>query len=89
MGLTEMSLAVLPTPLPIHVALTVLPIVPAHLCSLSFPTDVPVERLADMAALRCVNLRFNPLSANVRVIAPPLIKFDLLMTPEGARAPPP
>ncbi|XP_049644064.1 leucine-rich repeat-containing protein 20 [Suncus etruscus] len=51
--------------------------------------DVPVERLADMATLRCVNLRFNPLSANVRVIAPPLIKFDLLMTPEGAQAPPP
>lgn len=51
--------------------------------------DVPVERLADMAALRCVNLRFNPLSPNVRVIAPPLIKFDLLMTSEGARAPSP
>lgn len=88
MGLTQLSLAVLPLP-PSHAALSGLPAVPAHLCSLSLPTDVPVERLADMAALRCVNLRFNPLSPNVRVIAPPLIKFDLLMTPEGAQAPPP
>uniref|UniRef100_A0A7N5JA80 Leucine-rich repeat protein SHOC-2 n=2 Tax=Ailuropoda melanoleuca TaxID=9646 RepID=A0A7N5JA80_AILME len=51
--------------------------------------DVPVEKLAAMPALHSVNLRFNPLSAEVRVIAPPLIKFDMLMSPEGARAPPP
>ncbi|XP_030897560.1 leucine-rich repeat-containing protein 20 isoform X1 [Leptonychotes weddellii] len=57
-------------------------------CPLS-STDVPVEKLAAMPALRSINLRFNPLSAEVRVIAPPLIKFDMLMSPEGARAPPP
>lgn len=57
-------------------------------CALS-PTDVPVEKLAAMPALRSINLRFNPLSAEVRVIAPPLITFDMLMSPEGARAPPP
>ncbi|XP_015447654.1 leucine-rich repeat-containing protein 20 [Pteropus alecto] len=51
--------------------------------------DVPVEKLAAMPALRSINLRFNPLNAEVRVIAPPLIKFDMLMSPEGARAPPP
>ncbi|XP_021567911.1 leucine-rich repeat-containing protein 20 isoform X3 [Carlito syrichta] len=51
--------------------------------------DVPVEKLAAMPALRCINLRFNPLNAEVRVIAPPLIKFDMLMSPEGAQAPPP
>ncbi|XP_066099351.1 leucine-rich repeat-containing protein 20 isoform X2 [Saccopteryx bilineata] len=51
--------------------------------------DVPVEKLAAMPALRSINLRFNPLSAEVRVIAPPLIKFDMLMSPEGARPPPP
>lgn len=53
------------------------------------PTDVPVEKLAAMTALRSINLRFNPLNAEVRVIAPPLIKFDMLMSSEGARAPPP
>lgn len=57
-------------------------------CPLS-STDVPVEKLAAMPALRSINLRFNPLNAEVRVIAPPLIKFDMLMSPEGARAPPP
>nr|XP_036854823.1 leucine-rich repeat-containing protein 20 isoform X1 [Manis javanica]XP_036854824.1 leucine-rich repeat-containing protein 20 isoform X1 [Manis javanica]XP_036854825.1 leucine-rich repeat-containing protein 20 isoform X1 [Manis javanica] len=51
--------------------------------------DVPVEKLATMTALRSINLRFNPLNAEVRVIAPPLIKFDMLMSSEGARAPPP
>ncbi|XP_019480117.1 PREDICTED: leucine-rich repeat-containing protein 20 [Hipposideros armiger] len=51
--------------------------------------DVPVEKLAAMPALRSINLRLNPLNAEVRVIAPPLIKFDMLMSPEGARAPPP
>ncbi|XP_053744531.1 leucine-rich repeat-containing protein 20 isoform X3 [Panthera pardus] len=51
--------------------------------------DVPVEKLAAMSALRCINLRFNPLNAEVRAIAPPLIKFDMLVSPEGARAPPP
>ncbi|XP_016044064.1 leucine-rich repeat-containing protein 20 isoform X2 [Erinaceus europaeus] len=51
--------------------------------------DVPVEKLATMPTLRSVNLRFNPLNAEVRVIAPPLIKFEMLMSPEGARAPPP
>ncbi|XP_010337598.1 leucine-rich repeat-containing protein 20 isoform X1 [Saimiri boliviensis] len=49
--------------------------------------DVPVEKLAAMPALRSINLRFNPLNAEVRVIAPPLIKFDMLMSPEGARGP--
>nr|XP_058154947.1 leucine-rich repeat-containing protein 20 isoform X2 [Dasypus novemcinctus] len=51
--------------------------------------DVPVEKLAAMPALQSIDLRFNPLSAEVRVIAPPLIKFDMLMSPEGARPPPP
>lgn len=51
--------------------------------------DVPVEKLAAMPALRVINLRLNPLSADVRVIAPPLIKFDMLMSPEDTRAPPP
>ncbi|KAG8507398.1 Leucine-rich repeat-containing protein 20 [Galemys pyrenaicus] len=51
--------------------------------------NVPVEKLAAMPSLRSVNLRFNPLNAEVRVIAPPLIKFDMLMSPEGARPPPP
>lgn len=64
------------------------PLAPPPACPLS-STDVPVEKLAAMPALRSVNLRFNPLSAEVRVIAPPLIKFDMLMSPEGARAPPP
>ena len=54
-----------------------------------FSTDVPVEKLAAMSALRRVNLRFNPLNAEVRAIAPPLIKFDMLVSPEGARPPPP
>lgn len=58
-------------------------------CPLLFPTDVPVEKLATMPALRVINLRLNPLSAEVRVIAPPLIKFDMLVSPEDARAPPP
>lgn len=64
------------------------PLAPPPACPLS-STDVPVEKLAAMPALRSVNLRFNPLSAEVRVIAPPLIKFDMLTSPEGARAPPP
>lgn len=51
--------------------------------------DVPVEKLATMPALRVINLRLNPLSAEVRVIAPPLIKFDMLMSPEDAQAPVP
>lgn len=46
-----------------------------------------MEKLAAMPALRTINLRLNPLSAEVRVIAPPLIKFDMLMTPEDTRAP--
>ncbi|XP_074088554.1 leucine-rich repeat-containing protein 20 isoform X2 [Macrotis lagotis] len=46
--------------------------------------DVPVEKLAMMPSLKSVNLRLNPLNAEVRVIAKPLIKFDLLMSPEGA-----
>ncbi|XP_008590149.1 PREDICTED: leucine-rich repeat-containing protein 20-like [Galeopterus variegatus] len=50
--------------------------------------DVPVEKLATMPALRSVNLRFNPLNADVRVIAPPLIKFDMLTSPEGAHRSP-
>ncbi|XP_051009072.1 leucine-rich repeat-containing protein 20 [Acomys russatus] len=51
--------------------------------------DVPVEKLATMPSLRVINLRLNPLNAEVRVIAPPLIKFEMLMSPEDARAPPP
>lgn len=54
-----------------------------------FPADVPVEKLAAMPALRVINLRLNPLSAEVHVIAPPLIKFDMLMSPEDTQAPPP
>lgn len=61
---------------------------PSNLSPL-FPTDVPVEKLATMPALQVINLRLNPLSAEVRVIAPPLIKFDMLMSPEDTRAPPP
>lgn len=61
---------------------------PSNLSPL-FPADVPVEKLAAMPALRTINLRLNPLSAEVRVIAPPLIKFDMLMTPEDTGAPPP
>ncbi|KAM9070686.1 leucine-rich repeat-containing protein 20 isoform 1-T1 [Sarcophilus harrisii] len=48
--------------------------------------DVPVEKLAAMPALRSVNLQLNPLSPEVRAIARPLIKFDLLVSPEGARS---
>uniref|UniRef100_A0A673VHJ3 Leucine rich repeat containing 20 n=1 Tax=Suricata suricatta TaxID=37032 RepID=A0A673VHJ3_SURSU len=51
--------------------------------------DVPVEKLATMSSLHSVNLRSNPLNAEVRAIAPPLIKFHMLVSPEGARAPPP
>lgn len=40
-----------------------------------------------MPALRVINLRLNPLSPEVRVIAPPLIKFDMLTSPEDAQAP--
>lgn len=63
----------------------------SHPCNLSpfSPTDVPVEKLATMPALRVINLRLNPLSAEVRVIAPPLIKFDMLTSPEDAQVPPP
>lgn len=63
-------------------------------CSHSFnlsplsPADVPVEKLATMPSLRLINLRLNPLNAEVRVIAPPLIKFEMLMSPEDAQAPP-
>ncbi|XP_070265548.1 leucine-rich repeat-containing protein 20-like isoform X3 [Myotis yumanensis] len=51
--------------------------------------DVPMEKLAAMTALCSINLHFNPLNAEVRVIALPLIKFDMLMSPEGTWAPPP
>ncbi|XP_058044749.1 leucine-rich repeat-containing protein 20 isoform X2 [Ahaetulla prasina] len=44
-------------------------------------TDVPVEKLASMESLQCVNLKSNPLNEEVRVIARPLIKFDLLTSP--------
>uniref|UniRef100_A0A1W7RG82 Leucine-rich repeat-containing protein 20-like protein n=1 Tax=Agkistrodon contortrix contortrix TaxID=8713 RepID=A0A1W7RG82_AGKCO len=44
-------------------------------------TDVPVEKLASMESLQCVNLKSNPLNEEVRVIAKPLIKFDLLTSP--------
>lgn len=40
-----------------------------------------------MPALRVINLRLNPLSPEVRMIAPPLIKFDMLTSPEDAQAP--
>uniref|UniRef100_F7CYA3 Leucine rich repeat containing 20 n=2 Tax=Monodelphis domestica TaxID=13616 RepID=F7CYA3_MONDO len=47
--------------------------------------DVPVEKLAAMASLKSVNLRRNPLNAEVRAVARPLLSFDLLLSPEGAR----
>ncbi|XP_019363349.1 PREDICTED: leucine-rich repeat-containing protein 20 isoform X2 [Gavialis gangeticus] len=50
--------------------------------------DVPVEKLASMESLRSVNLKLNPLNEEVRAIARPLIKFDLLVSPEGAQAAP-
>uniref|UniRef100_A0A8D0HBD0 Leucine rich repeat containing 20 n=1 Tax=Sphenodon punctatus TaxID=8508 RepID=A0A8D0HBD0_SPHPU len=50
--------------------------------------DVPVEKLASMESLQSVNLKLNPLNEEVRVIARPLIKFDLLVSPEGASAAP-
>ncbi|XP_044276450.1 leucine-rich repeat-containing protein 20 isoform X2 [Varanus komodoensis] len=43
--------------------------------------DVPVEKLALMESLQSVNLMSNPLNEEVRVIARPLIKFNLLMSP--------
>nr|XP_020638784.1 leucine-rich repeat-containing protein 20 [Pogona vitticeps]XP_020638785.1 leucine-rich repeat-containing protein 20 [Pogona vitticeps] len=43
--------------------------------------DVPVEKLASMESLQSVNLKSNPLNEEVRVIARPLIKFDLLTSP--------
>ncbi|XP_060097176.1 leucine-rich repeat-containing protein 20 isoform X2 [Heteronotia binoei] len=46
--------------------------------------DVPVEKLASMESLQSVNLKSNPLNEEVRVIARPLIKFDLLMSPATA-----
>ncbi|XP_027696509.1 leucine-rich repeat-containing protein 20 isoform X5 [Vombatus ursinus] len=48
--------------------------------------DVPVEKLDAMPSLKCVNLRLNPLNAEVRVIAKPLIKFDLLVSSEEAQS---
>lgn len=51
--------------------------------------DVPVEKLSSMESLQSVNLKSNPLNEEVRVIARPLIKFDLLMSPKGAHAAPP
>ncbi|XP_048712259.1 leucine-rich repeat-containing protein 20 isoform X3 [Caretta caretta] len=52
-------------------------------------TDVPVEKLSSMESLQSVNLKSNPLNEEVRVIARPLIKFDLLVSPKGAHAAPP
>ncbi|XP_048362620.1 leucine-rich repeat-containing protein 20 isoform X2 [Sphaerodactylus townsendi] len=46
--------------------------------------EVPVEKLASMESLQSVNLKSNPLSEEVLVIARPLIKFDLLMSPAVA-----
>uniref|UniRef100_A0A8C3SAT3 Leucine-rich repeat protein SHOC-2 n=1 Tax=Chelydra serpentina TaxID=8475 RepID=A0A8C3SAT3_CHESE len=51
-------------------------------------TDVPVEKLSSMESLQSVNLKSNPLNEEVRVIARPLIKFDLLVSPMGAHAAP-
>lgn len=57
-------------------------LIPCLLLVLLFlAADVPVEKLAAMEALQSVNLKSNPLSEEVRVIARPLIKFDLLMSP--------
>lgn len=39
---------------------------------------MPVEKLAAMPALHSINLRFNPVNAEVRIIALPFIKFDVL-----------
>nr|XP_005281916.1 leucine-rich repeat-containing protein 20 isoform X7 [Chrysemys picta bellii] len=49
-------------------------------------TDVPVEKLSSMESLQSVNLKSNPLNEEVQVIARPLIKFDLLVSPKGAHA---
>lgn len=46
-----------------------------------FAADVPVEKLASMESLQSVNLKSNPVNEEVRVIARPLIKFDLLTSP--------
>ncbi|XP_074928750.1 leucine-rich repeat-containing protein 20 isoform X2 [Chelonoidis abingdonii] len=51
-------------------------------------TDVPVEKLSSMESLQSVNLKSNPLNEEVQVIARPLIKFDLLVSPKGAHAAP-
>ncbi|XP_050815704.1 leucine-rich repeat-containing protein 20 isoform X6 [Gopherus flavomarginatus] len=51
-------------------------------------TDVPVEKLSSMESLQSVNLKSNPLNEEVQVIARPLIKFDLLVSPKGTHAAP-
>ncbi|XP_062436070.1 leucine-rich repeat-containing protein 20 isoform X1 [Rhea pennata] len=45
--------------------------------------DVPVELLAAMRSLRRLNLRANPLGAELRALAGPLVPFELLVSPEG------
>ncbi|XP_033004991.1 leucine-rich repeat-containing protein 20 [Lacerta agilis] len=47
--------------------------------------DVPVEKLATMESLQSVNLKSNPVNDEIRVIARPLIKFDLLTSPAAPR----
>ena len=48
-------------------------------------TDVPVEKLATKESLQSVNLKSNPVNDEIRVIARPLIKFDLLTSPAAPR----
>ncbi|XP_054238472.1 leucine-rich repeat-containing protein 20 isoform X2 [Indicator indicator] len=45
-------------------------------------TEVPVEKLASMTALRSLNLQANPVSPEVRLLVRPLVPFDLLLSPE-------
>ncbi|KAK2530828.1 Lrrc20 [Columba guinea] len=45
-------------------------------------TEVPVDKLASMTALRSLNLRANPVGPDVRLLVRPLVPFDLLLSPE-------
>ncbi|NXG75216.1 LRC20 protein, partial [Baryphthengus martii] len=45
-------------------------------------TEVPAEKLATMTSLKSLNLRENPVGAEVRLLVRPLVPFDLLLSPE-------
>ncbi|XP_064001729.1 leucine-rich repeat-containing protein 20 isoform X1 [Pogoniulus pusillus] len=45
-------------------------------------TEVPVEKLATMTALRSLNLQANPVAPELRLLVRPLVPFDLLLSPE-------